>query len=338
VGLIIAKNGIFKKIDNRLFEGYVKVDGDPKAEGIDEHLKLKCPKFPVGLWAFACTWFRYCMIEKRREGYLALCLNNGKWSVACPDQWNSMGGVHYHLDTHPEEFLGVMGDGHCHPGKGATHSHTDKNDEGSKTGIFIVIGEPYTIMGSEITIEAQTAGKKFDLKPPDFFDENDWTGAGNFPEHWKDRLHDGECKVCPKPDNRWNNWDKDKKEPSGRWPESHYPSMGEGDELSGYYPGMMEMPPEPKGSKKDEDTKLLGVDTKTSAVWKCSACKTMTDRMECTECKLGEAVFDLQLCIAPLHPPVCTKCKKALRKLRCPKCKRHFNRQVVANESNTVTR
>jgi len=303
----MGKKGVYKKISNILFEGTIKVEGNPRAEDIEESLKLKCPKVPLHILLQMGSFFRFCRHKKDSEGYLGLALRKNQWHLICPEQWNSLSGVHYHLDAHPEECEGMVADAHCHPGSSAGHSGTDTCDEKGKSGFFIVMGEPYEIFDTEIVIVANVAGKSFKLKSSYIFDTSTIAGPTVHPKEWEERVKKRPCTLCPE-EKKWGNWDS-----------QHVPGMSMGMDGMHDWDG---------GYRHGPDGKT------TEAWWECPNCKQIDNKVQCTRC--GHDIDILPLSIMK-NAPWCTVCNTQFTKIRCGRCKSHYGIKRVLNEISTTT-
>lgn len=277
VSYFIGKKGVYKKVSNILFEGVIKVEGNPRAEDIEEDLKLKCPKIPLHILLQMGSFFRFCRYKRDSEGYLGLALRKNQWHLICPEQWNSLGGVHYHLDAHPEECAGMVGDAHCHPGSSAGHSGTDTCDEKGKSGFFIVMGEPYEVFDTEIVIIANVAGKSFKLKPSYIFDTSSITGPTVHPATWEERVKKRPCTICPP--EQWGS----------------HPGMG--------WDGGSYM--------NDPDSKTV------EAWWACPNCKNLDSKVQCTRCGHDVEILPLSTMKGPPWCMICHTQFTKIRCGRC---------------------
>ncbi len=193
---VIGKNGLFRDVENMLFRGRVKVEGDPMQEELKEEVAFVPNKIPRHIFRTAFAFGKYGRQVRKMEVALVLIYDRGEWKLKCPQQWNSLGHCHMHPELPPGPFAGWFGDIHFHPGNSSTHSMTDERDELARgNGIFIVCSG-FTFMTCRMDIWGVFNGRRFKIEPETIVDEDSPEGEGTFPEEWKKLLHYGECQIC----------------------------------------------------------------------------------------------------------------------------------------------
>lgn len=166
---------------------------------VEKRTFIHCEPIDWNTFKQALAFLDYCHKENKSEGMLLFRYVQKKWYLSCPEQWNSMGGVCYHPELHPEECTMVMGDIHSHPGFGSTHSSTDHADERKNTGIFLVVSDFHPVT-CNATIHGRFKDNIFKIPPELILSDTPAkeTLKEPFPPAWKKRVHKSPCKVCEK--------------------------------------------------------------------------------------------------------------------------------------------
>lgn len=205
---ILAKDGVYKKFGTDLFRGSIKVGFPiPFQEELDtihvqggdirEKIEIVFKRMPIALFQQALAFMEFCYEDKKAEGMVCFRYRAGEWSIVIPEQWNSGTSVCYHLK--PEESSFIMGDVHSHPKfASSAHSTTDNLDERKLSdGIFMVVKD-FDIWNCEPSIVGVVDGVSFPIKPQYMFDLRTAheKSKPDVPDEWKAKVHGLPCDGC----------------------------------------------------------------------------------------------------------------------------------------------
>lgn len=161
---LLAGNGIFVGKDGQ----YVKVDGVPGLLEADEDITPTFAKVPGSIIARAHAFFAKVFAKHGAESYVTLMYSRktGEYSLWCPKQRVSRGGVRYERNDQPpfaerkELDLQMVGTIHSHCDFSAFHSGTDVGDEEDFDGLHITIGHVNTAEPSMVASIAVNGQRK----------------------------------------------------------------------------------------------------------------------------------------------------------------------------------
>jgi hypothetical protein len=321
VQLHVSKNGeVFEEYKDALFEGFVKAKKNPQGKELKEELKILFAPIPLSMTTTALAWHRWCYEEHKAEGMLLLAYNEKKkkWKLVCPIQYCSAAHVCYHpvLEEKADPDFTVMGDWHSHPKMGSSgHSSTDHGDEDkNKCGLYIVTKD-FTLMSCDPNVVAMVRGQRFSISPELVFDDTGSKGKYTFPEEWKERFHEGTCKICEEAKKAKEEASKSTTTSgsrsggfsSTRYPSAHYPHSGYYSEadMDWWRRRICDMNTTPTEEERKEiveafckapgdeimkvwdewDRSPTFYKEQEGQIFECEHCKKGFDRVVCPECK-----------------------------------------------------
>lgn len=135
---IVASNGTFEQRINQLGSFYIKREGIPNLDNIEEGIHLNIPKIPFDIFNKMIIWFRAIYTKDRTESTFMLFYNEKNGFIPfIPVQENSSANSKYLRDEDPD-YTAMCKDNalvmvaHSHPWKGTSApgpSATDNADE-----------------------------------------------------------------------------------------------------------------------------------------------------------------------------------------------------------------
>lgn len=150
---VVAKDGIYMRIERVHGDAFVKVKEIPFLNEVSKKVNYTLPKIPARIMAQAKTFFAEVFEKHRSESYLTLLYSKkiNDFKLWCPKQTVSYSSVNYDRGDQvaPEDraYLGNNGDEwqmvgtiHSHCDFSAFHSGTDQADEASFDGIHLTFG------------------------------------------------------------------------------------------------------------------------------------------------------------------------------------------------------
>lgn len=158
---VIAKNGVFKKVENNVITGYVKVDTVPFLPKFDEGIKVKIPKkIPLNLYVQIYTWF--CKFSS--EVFVFVFWNNTeqKYFVVAPPQVVTGASVKYKRLHKLERKHRLIAEIHSHNQMGDFFSGGDDKDE--QTGIIYGVISTTGLFESTFRIKIWNTEYKLNLE------------------------------------------------------------------------------------------------------------------------------------------------------------------------------
>lgn len=210
----MTPKGIFKEHQDDLFTGILEAKPpfsfhkeydicETVDDEMEEKLSLKFQRMPISVFQEALEFLRWCRLKHQSEGFVAhrYFAETGTWKNYVPYQATSGTALCYHMELDLSQSSRVAADTHSHPpkdekGTGASfHSSTDGLDERKNDGLFIVV-TGWTPMTCDPDIVGCVEGKKFHLKPEQFFDLSIYNPKPTFPEEWKSRVSSYPCTHC----------------------------------------------------------------------------------------------------------------------------------------------
>jgi len=160
---IIAKNGIFKKVETNILEGYFPVSGIPHLPAIQEQIKIKLPKkIPEEIYFKIFTFFS----KFTTEVYAQIFWDGTKYFIYIPKQVVSGASVEYERNVKLERKNKLICEIHSHNTMGAFFSTTDDKDE--QTGIIYGVISTGNLWSGKFRIKYQDIG--FELQISDIFE------------------------------------------------------------------------------------------------------------------------------------------------------------------------
>jgi hypothetical protein len=150
---IVAKDGIYMRVERVHGSAFVKVQEIPFLNEVSKVVNYTLPKIPARIMAQAKAFFAEVFDKHRSESYLTLLYSKklNDFKLWCPKQTVSYSSVNYdrndQVPQHDRAYLGNSGDEwqmvgtiHSHCDFSAFHSGTDQADEASFDGIHLTFG------------------------------------------------------------------------------------------------------------------------------------------------------------------------------------------------------
>lgn len=181
IEFVVAQNGIFCVVKNRIGEFKVEVDKIPYLKGFQPGFSLSLPKLPITLLFTVINFFKAVNIEKNGcEAMVHIYWDkeHSSYLVDTPEQAVSGGSVKAIRNQELEKKYLLVMDIHSHNTMGAFFSGTDDGDE-KETRLFGVIGKIEKSIPA-MKFRAGHGGDYVELDMNDIFD------TGMFPREWLD--------------------------------------------------------------------------------------------------------------------------------------------------------
>lgn len=145
ISYLIAKNGIFKQVNNPFYTARVKVDGIGHLAEAKENAELCVPKLPLAQFKQIEAFFTAVYEAFKSEAVVVLLFNPAtrQWRIEVPKQKVQDGSLHVAYEPTsviPSEGFEPFGTIHSHAAAPAFHSGTDDSDEVCSDGLHITIG------------------------------------------------------------------------------------------------------------------------------------------------------------------------------------------------------
>lgn len=188
---IIAKNGIFKRIQNNVIDGYVRVDNVPFLPELDEKVKVKIPaKIPYSIYLQVYRWF--CGYSTEVYVQIFWDERNKRYFVHVPHQVVGNASVNWKdkLSGKLQQKYRMICEIHSHNTMGHFFSGIDNGDE--KGGLIYGVMSTTGAMDSSFRIKIYDT--EYDIDLDTIFDmppiPKDWNKSvkteanGNFNKKW----------------------------------------------------------------------------------------------------------------------------------------------------------
>jgi len=186
VEYVIAKNGVFKKVQTNVIEGYVKVNGVPHLPEINTPVKIKLPaKIPAQIYFQIYSFF----CEYDTEVYAQIFWNESTKSyfVYVPKQIVTGASVDYKRNTKLERRFKLVCEIHSHNSMGAFFSGTDNEDE--QTGVIYGVISTKGLFENKFRIKLYDS--EWDIDVSEIFD------LPKAPAHWSKSIKTNEQTCLP---------------------------------------------------------------------------------------------------------------------------------------------
>ena len=186
---LMTRDGLMLCRNHAWFESCVPAKKGPSELGEQkEFCRASYPKIPQLLFEKAVGFFAAIHTAKGWEAAVVLVWNSmtKEIELVCPEQKNSWGAVNYDLPNLPPGKI-FLGDIHSHPSFSPDPSMTDKDDEKSRPGIHLIVGdlkhEP-----PELHCSVVVDGERFDLKDGWDTIEDYIQRDTAFPQEWLEKV------------------------------------------------------------------------------------------------------------------------------------------------------
>ncbi len=172
----IGSNGVFRKVNNGVFSGYVKVEGIPSLPEIKPEVCLTLKKIPSEI-LFKILRF---MSMYEDEVYCQVYLNkkNGEYFVYVPEQVVGSASVDYKCNREMEKNHRLVAEFHSHPFAQRATYFSGIDDADEKAGIIYGV-----VSGSwEVKLRIKYAAQEMELTVEDVFELTD------IPKEWHKKV------------------------------------------------------------------------------------------------------------------------------------------------------
>jgi PRTRC genetic system protein A len=193
---ILSREGLMLCRNHMWFESCAKATRGPgELAEQKEFCRLNYPKIPQVLIEKAIGFFDHIYRKNGWESAVVILWNKQteQMELICPDQKNSYGSVNYDLPNLPPHQL-FIGDIHSHCNFSAKPSFTDEDDEKSRPGIHLIVGD---LDRKEIDFYCDVVvdGGLFEVKDAWSMVEDYIQPDKNFPPNWLDHVKEKKWKA-----------------------------------------------------------------------------------------------------------------------------------------------
>jgi len=186
---LMTSNGLMLCRNHPWFQSCVPAKKGPsELKEQTEFCRVSYPKIPRVLFEKAVGFFAAIHTKEGWESAVVLVWNSTTQSMEllCPEQKNGWGAVNYKLPNLPPGKV-FLGDIHSHPSLSPDPSGTDKDDEVSRPGIHLIVGD-LTTEPPKLHCSVVVDGERFDITDPWTMLEDYIQRDREFPLEWLEKV------------------------------------------------------------------------------------------------------------------------------------------------------